>query len=684
MPPKKKVDKKKAAEEEAARLKEEQDAKEAELLAREKAVAQRLKEAQTEEKKMKQREEELSRRNLALDSREKDISGREETIKQWMDERDEEWLAAQNGSVEMLTKKERHAILIGCNKYSDHRIRDLTHSLETVRALGVILEQLNFSCEYLHDDLPDQFLPTRQNIERLITTARQRDEILVVVFVGHAVHGALTPPRSSPTMRFVLPCNTPLEFAKDTILSADELFTMMTAHTVDINDNAFERKGLFVLDGSYCGPTHGSASTGFAYMRSTTGTELGVEYKKKQQILMSLALIRAVEGKVNVKGHLPCNEVISYCKEKLVDRLGLQQYVYNVVGEDKDFPLATRLLRPQHEIAALKELKKEEKCTFILTYTVNHDLEAHNPLLVKIVSEKLIDYCGHGVEVGKMEIVGLTDIVLDGKIQYATKVEKQQLWKDAVATFTGAPNVPFQLISGESTRPGDEGRSAVVCSIETESEDIINTMRNNYAKMTHFFGHPCIDFRQHIRVTLQGTVHQYETFNKVARKGQLDDSIFDFTGLHRAIYNIERFNNVDDEKMAQLILDSLTLIIASTDTGKAVTKRNQALGRVADLQHFHGKFRFFFYDVLEEGGLPNVTLLPGPDITNYLTTNSILLLDLKQSRNYVMLPSKAFFQGGFFPDCDIRMLCEDYLDGKLEALNHRVPGANSHPRYRLL
>ena len=80
-----------------------------------------------------------------------------------------------------------------------------------------------------------------QNIERLITTARQRDEILVVVFVGHAVHGALTPPRSSPTMRFVLPCNTPLEFAKDTILSADELFTMMTAHTVDINDNAFER-----------------------------------------------------------------------------------------------------------------------------------------------------------------------------------------------------------------------------------------------------------------------------------------------------------------------------------------------------------------------------------------------------------------------------------------------------------
>ena len=60
--------------------------------------------------------------------------------------------------------------------------------------------------------------------------------------------------------------------------------------------------------------------------------------------------------------------------------------------------------------------------------------------------------------------------------------------------------------------------------------DIINTMRNNYAKMTHFFGHPCIDFRQHIRVTLQGTVHQYETFNKVARKGQLDDSIFDFTG----------------------------------------------------------------------------------------------------------------------------------------------------------
>ena len=66
--------------------------------------------------------------------------------------------------------------------------------------------------------------------------------------------------------------------------------------------------------------------------------------------------------------------------------------------------------------------------------------------------------------------IGFADIVLDGKIQYATKVEKQQLWKDAVATFTGAPNVPFQLISGESTRPGDEGRSAVVCSIETESE----------------------------------------------------------------------------------------------------------------------------------------------------------------------------------------------------------------------
>ena len=40
-------------------------------------------------------------------------------------------------------------------------------------------------------------------------------------------------------------------------------------------------------------------------MRSTTGTELGVEYKKKQQILMSLALIRAVEGKVNVKGGRP-------------------------------------------------------------------------------------------------------------------------------------------------------------------------------------------------------------------------------------------------------------------------------------------------------------------------------------------------------------------------------------------
>ena len=44
-----------------------------------------------------------------------------------------------------------------------------------------------------------------------------------------------------------------------------------------------------------------------------------------------------------------------------------------------------------------------------------------------------------------------------------------------------------------------------------------------------------------------------------------------------------------------------------------------------------------------------MTLLPGPDITNYLTTNSILLLDLKQSRNYVMLPSKAFFQ--------VRMCC---------------------------
>ena len=36
--------------------------------------------------------------------------------------------------------------------------------------------------------------------------------------------------------------------------------------------------------------------------------------------------------------------------------------------------------------------------------------QAHNPLLVKIVSEKLIDYCGHGVEVGKMEIVGLTGV----------------------------------------------------------------------------------------------------------------------------------------------------------------------------------------------------------------------------------------------------------------------------------
>lgn len=33
-------------------------------------------------------------------------------------------------------------------------------SLETVRELGVVLEQLNFVCEYIHDDLPEDHLPT--------------------------------------------------------------------------------------------------------------------------------------------------------------------------------------------------------------------------------------------------------------------------------------------------------------------------------------------------------------------------------------------------------------------------------------------------------------------------------------------------------------------------------------------
>mmetsp|Transcript_63106 Transcript_63106/g.112590 ORF Transcript_63106/g.112590 Transcript_63106/m.112590 type:complete len:688 (-) Transcript_63106:29-2092(-) len=684
----KKNDKKKQADEEAARLKAEQEEKERDLENREKALERRLKEAQSKEKEMKQKEEDLKHRGLALDSREQDLDGREETIAQWMKERDEEWLAAQEGSQESHTKRERHAILIGANRYTDGRIQDLNHSLEMVRAIGLALEELNFKCEYLHDDLPGELLPTRQNIERLIGAARQQDVILVVIFVGHAVHGALTPPRSSSIMRFVLPCNTPLEFATDTVLSVDELYSMMTTNTVDINDNPFKRKGLLVVDGSYPGPTHGAASTGFAYLRNTAGAELGVEYQRNTQCLLSLALLRGIEGRVNCKGQLPCNHLISYCQHKLVQRQGLVQYASAAGDDATDFPLANKLLKSKHELAALKEARKGQPCTFDLTYTVNQDLAVHSPLLLRIVSDRLIDFCGNGVEVGQMQLVGLTDVVLDGRIQYSTRAEMAPLWAKAVAQFTGTEDCQFQLILGESTRPGDEGKCAIIIRIASDLEEVINTMRTTYGKMirdgAQFFGHPCLDFRQHIRVTLQGTTRQYETFNKVARRGQLDDSIFTFTGVHRAMYNIERFNLLADEKIQRLIAANMVLVVVCTGPGKAGGKRNQALGRVADLEVFSSRFRFFFYDILPQPSPPNVALLPGPDIGNHLCTNCVLLLDLKQGRNYVMLPAKSFFQGGFFPDCDIRMLCEDFLDRKLEALNHRVPGANAHPRYRLL
>eukprot|EP00668_Euglena_longa_P008374 GGOE01010079.1.p1 GENE.GGOE01010079.1~~GGOE01010079.1.p1 ORF type:complete len:724 (+),score=289.64 GGOE01010079.1:311-2173(+) len=618
------------------------------------------------------------------DARECDIVGRESTVRKWVQERDQEWLTKQVAGVqEPVSQKDRRAILIAVNHYADSRIRDLNHSLETVRELGVVLEQLNFVCEYLHDDLPEDFLPTTMNIERVITAARRRDEVLVVYFVGHAVHGSLAPPRSSPLMRFVAASNTSLDFTPDCIITLEQIWEWMTVDTIDANDHAFDRKGIMVIDGSYMGPTYESASMGFAYIRGSNGSEFGVEYGRKQQILLSLAFRRAMEGKVNVNGQIPSHNVLLYCQRKM-HKAELREYCFQLADPTTDFPLSNRLLRPKHELAAVKEAKKEQPCSFTMTFTVYHDLDVHNSILMKIISNRLIDVCGQGVEVGKPELLGVCDIVLDGKIESAMRPEKQKLWRNAVDSFAGTPGLPYTLIFSDSTRLGDEGRHAVICSVETDNEALIDLMRTKFAHLSHFFGQTCLDFRQHMQVTLQGTRHQYERFNNVARRGGLDDSIFQFIGLHRAMHNVDRFNVVDDEKLAQLVLDGVALLIVTSENSKTITKRNQALGRVAALEHFRGKIRFFLYDIPRTRTAPNLALLPGPDIGGHLAASCVLLVDIRQGRSYVMLPSKTFFQGGFFPDSDIREFCEVFLEGKLQTLNHRVAGANNHPRYRLL
>eukprot|EP01006_Ploeotia_vitrea_P026706 TRINITY_DN59666_c0_g1_i2.p1 TRINITY_DN59666_c0_g1~~TRINITY_DN59666_c0_g1_i2.p1 ORF type:complete len:625 (-),score=43.58 TRINITY_DN59666_c0_g1_i2:471-2282(-) len=546
--------------------------READLAAKEKALLQKQKELQLEEKKLKAFDEELQGRKNFLSGFESDLMGREQTVKQWMRERDEEWLAQLQGQVELHTRKQRHALLIAVNKYADQRIKDIDHCVQQAREIGVLLEQLNFSCTYLHDDLPDNLLPTRQNIVHAIESQRQNDCIFLVIFIGHVVNGFLTPPRSSPMLRFLLCRNTPLEFSLDNIVSLDEVMWLLTENTIDVNDNHFKRKGLLIVDGCYMGATHGCKSEGFAIIKSTTGATLLTEYKRNQQLLLTNQFKKAITGSVNVQGVVPCNVMIEYLYEKLSrqNNNNNKAATQHQQGDDGlDFPIASKLLKSRHERKEEKEQQKKKKCTFTLTYTVNHDLDVHNPLLATLVADRLIEHCNtqgeeYSVEMGNMELVGKTEVILEGNIHYAVKREKAKLWKETVAAFTGVPGMGYQLVSGESTRQGEEGRVAVVVLIETESEKVVDTMRDNFAKMTHFFGHPCIDLRQHIRVTITATERQFNQFAKVAYRGHLDDAIFTFTALRKALHNIERFNNVDDKKMKSLVEDLVPICIVSS------------------------------------------------------------------------------------------------------------------------
>lgn len=648
----------KLPEDESTRLKQELQEKEAELTTRELALQQKLKEAQAEEKKLKALTEELRQKQTFVESHEQDVNGREEVIKQWAKERDQEWLAQTQGRMELFTKKERRAILIGVNKYKDPRIRDLGHSVEAIREVGNCLEQLNFKCEYLHDDLPEACLPTRPNILRAVSACRQRDEILLVLFVGHVVHGQLAPPRSSPPTRFLLPSCTSINFSTDNIITLPQMYALMTEDTVDVYDSKFKRKGILVVDGSFVGATQGSLSTGFAYVQSTSGAECGIEYKRTQNVLMVLRLCRVLQGAVNVNGQIPSCAAVTYLRNKLVAKENLSTYAFNSGDPSLDFPLANKLLKAKHELKAEKKASYAKKCRFTLTYTVNQDLDIRNTLLVKVVSEKLIDCCGHGVEVGKMELMGRTDIFCEGKIHYAATQDKAKLWRRTVDTLCGVPGIPFEIMAGESTRPGEEGRSAIVVSIETEREEIINRLRAKFSTSENFLGHACIDLRQHIRVTLHGTRQQFHKFNKAARRGLLDDSIFLFSGLQLEIYSVQRFNNLEDDNLRALVEEGTAVLIACSDKAKTYTKRNQALGRVADLEHIGSRIKFFFFDVVDMN-MPNVNILPGPDISGHLRSNCLLLLDLKQARTYLALPGKNFFLAGFFPDSDLRELCEE-------------------------
>lgn len=40
--------------------------------------------------------------------------------------------------------------------------------------------------------------------------------------------------------------------------------------------------------------------------------------------------------------------------------------------------------------------------------------------------------------------------------------------------------------------------------------------------------------------------------------------LFPCPGLHRAMHNVDRFNHIDDEKLAQLVLDGVALLIVTS------------------------------------------------------------------------------------------------------------------------
>lgn len=221
--------------------------------------------------------------------------------------------------------KNRWALLVGINRYTDAGFASLRYCVNDVTDLDKILKRAGYETVLMHDDVPEDFRkPTRDNIEEELTkicTIAEKDDLLLVYF---ACHGMLAE-------------GQPVLIASDTRMGLIGKRGLHLSEVERIMKTSASRRLVLMLDACHTGSeiairglsdpdfirnVHDRAM-GFAVLAASTSQQFAQEWKEKEHGVFSCYLLEGLAGAADrgAKGFVTVDDIKNHVLH------GLRQWI---------------------------------------------------------------------------------------------------------------------------------------------------------------------------------------------------------------------------------------------------------------------------------------------------------------------------------------------------------------------